>query len=125
MTMVSTDKDDKGTPIIVGYAITSGFNEKNIVDDDAPFNSNDKRGRYPYFVELTSGRFLKGPIKEEITLRELLVSYKPICIQIPNQASMKIYTHRQKSHLQATERAHDYIMKRLEILFKEHGYEEL
>lgn len=64
MTTVSTVKDDKGTPIIVDYAISSGFNEKNIVEDDAPFNSNDMRGRYPYFVELTSGRFLIGHIKK-------------------------------------------------------------
>jgi len=126
MTMVSTDKEDKGTPIIVGYAITSGFNEKNIVDDNAPFNSNDRRGRYPYFVELTSGRFLKAPIKEGITLRELARELQTGLYPNPKSNFNEIiYTHRQKSHLQVTERAHDYIMQRLESLFNEFGYDEL
>lgn len=126
MTMVSTDKNDKGTPIIVGYAITSGFNEKNIVDDNAPFISNDKRGRYPYFVELTSGRFLKAPIKEGITLRELARELQTDLYPNPKSNFNEIiYTHRQKSHLQVTEKAHDYIMQRLQSLFKEFGYDEL
>ncbi|MDP9739376.1 UNVERIFIED_ORG: hypothetical protein QFZ59_001206 [Bacillus sp. B2I3] len=126
MTMVSTDKGDIGTPIIVGYAITSGFNEKNIFDDIAPFNSNDRRGRYPYFVELTSGRFLKAPIKEGITLRKLARELQTdLYPNLKSNFNEIIYTHRQKSHLQITERAHDYIMQRLEALFKEHGYEEL
>lgn len=126
MTMVSTDKEDKGTPIIVGYAITSGYDEKNIVDDNAPFNSKDRRGRYPYFVELTDGRFLKAPIKEGITLRELARELQTYLYPNPKSNFNEIiYTHRQKSHLQVTERAHDYIMQRLESLFKEFGYEEL
>ncbi|MBE4907862.1 phospholipase D family protein [Bacillus luteolus] len=126
MTMVSNDKEDKGTPIIVGYAITSGFKEKNIVDDNAPFNSNNRRGRYPYFVELTRGQFLKAPIKEGITLRELARELQTDLYPNPKSNFNEIiYTHRQKSHLQVTERAHDYIMQRLETLFKEYGYEEL
>jgi hypothetical protein len=126
MTMVSTDKDDKGTPIIVGYAITSGFNEKNIVDDNTPFNLNDRRGRYPYFFELTSGRFLKAPIKEGITLRELARELQTDLYPNPKSNFNEIiYTHRQNSHLQVTKRAHDYIMQRLESLFNEFGYDEL
>lgn len=126
MTMVSTDKENKGTPIIVGYAITSGFNEKNIVDDNAPFDTKDRRGRYPYFVELTSGRFLKAPIKEGITLRELARELQSDLYPNPKSNFNEIiYTHRQKSHLQVTNRAHDYIMQRLNSLFNEFGYDEL
>ena len=126
MTMVSMDKQGNGTPIIVGYAITSGFNEKNIVDDNSPFNSKDRKGRYPYYVELKSGRFLKASIKEGITLKELARELQGGLYPNPKSNFNEIiYTHRQKSHLQITERAHDYIMQRLESLFKEHGYEEL
>ncbi|WP_335545342.1 phospholipase D family protein [Neobacillus drentensis] len=126
MTMVSTDKQGNGTPIIVGYTVTSGFNVKNIVDVNAPFNSKDRKGRYPYYVELKSGRFLKAPIKEGITLRELARELQGGLYPNPKSNFNEIiYTHRQKSHLQITERAHDYIMQRLETLFKEHGFEEL
>lgn len=126
MTMVSTDKHGNGTPIIVGYAVTSGFNEKNIIDDNSPFNSKDRKGRYPYYVELKSGRFLKAPIKEGITLRELARELQGGLYPNPKSNFNEIiYTHRQKSHLQITERAHDYIMQRLESLFNEHGYEVL
>ncbi|WP_033718382.1 phospholipase D family protein [Bacillus cereus] len=125
MTMVSTDKHNNGTPIIVGYAITAGFNEKNIVDDTAPFNQGDRK-RYPYYVELKSGRFLKAPIKEGITLRELARELQGGLYPNPKSSFNEIiYTHRQKSHLQITERAYDYIMQRLESLFKVHGYDEL
>jgi hypothetical protein len=126
MTMVSTDKQGNGTPIIVGYAVTSGFNEKNIVDDNSPFNSKDRKGRYPYYVELKSGRFLKSAIKEGITLGELARELQGGLYPNPKSNFNEIiYTHRQKSHIQITQNAHDYIMERLESLFKIHGYEEL
>ncbi|ADP34538.1 phospholipase D family protein [Bacillus atrophaeus] len=124
MTMVSRDKEDKGTPIIVGYATTSGFSERNVVNDKT--SSNADRNRYPYYVELLSGKFLKAPIKNGITLRELARELQTDLYPNPkSNFSEIIYTHRQKSHLQVTERAHDYIMQRLDTLFKEFGYEEL
>lgn len=125
MAMVSTDKNDNGTPIIVGYTKTLGFNEKNIINDTSPLKSKDK-GRYPYYVELSAGRFLKDPIKEGISLRELARELQGGLYPTPKSSFNEIiYTHRQKSHLQITERAHDYIMERLESLFKIHGYDEL
>jgi hypothetical protein len=124
MTMVSTDKEDKGTPIIVGYATTYGFSERNVVNDKT--SSNADRNRYPYYVELLSGKFLKAPIKNGITLRELARELQTDLYPNPKSNFNEIiYTHRQKSHLQVTERAHDYIMQRLDTLFKEFGYEEL
>jgi len=125
MTMVSIDKAGKGTPIIVGYAITSGFNEKNIIKEITPSDLKDRK-RYPYYVELESGRFIKAPIKEGITLRELARELQTDLYPNPKSNFNEIiYTHRQKSHLQVTERAHDYIMQRLQSLFKEFGYDEL
>ncbi|PGT88757.1 phospholipase D family protein [Bacillus sp. AFS040349] len=124
MTMVSTDKEDKGTPIIVGYAITSGFKENNVINDK--ISSNADRNRYPYYVELLSGKFLKAPIKNGITLRELARELQGNLYPNPkSNFSEIIYTHRQKSHLQITEIAHDFIMQQLDSLFSEHGYEEL
>lgn len=125
MTMVSTDSQGNGTPIIVGYATTSGFNEKNVINRTSSFDSKD-RERYPYYVELESGRFLKAPIKEGISLRELARELQGGLYPNPKSDFNEIiYTHRQKSHLQITERAHDYIMQRLESLFRDYGYDEL
>ncbi|KAA1186176.1 phospholipase D family protein [Paenibacillus sp. B2(2019)] len=123
MAMVSTDKKDKGTPIIVGYTKTLGFKENNIIKDTSPLQA---KKRYPYYVELSTGRFLKAPIKEGISLRELARELQGALYPNPKSNFNEIiYTHRQKSHLQITERAHDYIMERLESLFKIHGYDEL
>lgn len=125
MTMVSQDSSGKGTPIIIGYATTSGFKKENVIQGDAPFNSMDQ-GRYPYYVELDSGRFLKGSIKNGISLRELARELNVDLYPNPKSDFNEIiYTHRQKSHLQITKKANDYIIKRLESLFKIHGVDEL
>lgn len=121
MTMVTNDIDGNGTPIIVGYARTSGYKKENVIHGNAPFNTVD-HGRYPYFVELEEGRFLKGPIKYGISLRELARELNTDLY--PNHKdnfNKIIYTHRQKSHIQITKKAEDYIMQRLESLFKIHG----
>ncbi|OZQ73883.1 phospholipase D-like domain-containing protein [Paenibacillus odorifer] len=125
MTMVSTDSYNNGTPIIVGYAITSGYDEKNVITGTMSLNSKD-RERYPYYVELVGGRFLKAPIREGISLRELARELQGGLYPNPKANFNEIiYTHRQKSHLQITERAHDYIMERLNTLFAVHGFDEL
>lgn len=125
MTMVSNDVSGNGTPIIVGYAETSGYNKSNIIQGSAPFNSKDQ-GRYPYYVELVKGRFLKGPIKYGISLRELARELNVDLYPNPKtNFNQLIYTHRQKSHIQITEKAHDYIIQRLESLFKTHGVDEI
>jgi len=125
MTMVSRDLYGNDTPMIVGYVETSGYKKSNIVHGSAPFATKD-HGRYPYYVEFVKGRFLSGPIKNGISLRELA---RELNIDLyPNPKSdfnEIIYTHRQKSHLQITKRAHDYIIKRLETLFISHGVDEL
>lgn len=125
MAMVSSDIDGNGTPIIVGYAKTEGFNKNNIIQGNVPFNSKDY-GRYPYFVELKEGRFLKGPIKYGISLRELARELNADLYPNPkNNFNEIIYTHRQKSHIQITKKAHDYIIERLESLFKIYGVDEI
>lgn len=104
MTMVSQDSSGKGTPIIIGYATTSGFKKENVIKSDVPFNSKDQ-GRYPYYVELDSGRFLKGSIKNGISLRELARELNVDLYPNPKSDFNEIiYTHRQKSHLQITKK---------------------
>jgi HKD family nuclease len=125
MTMVSRDEDGEGTPIIVGYTKTQGYSVNNVINSDVPFNDKNI-GRYPYFVELFEGRFLKAPIKYGISLRELArelgsdlyPSHKSNFHEI-------IYTHRQKSHIQITPKAQSYIVKRLEDLFSKYGVDEI
>lgn len=120
MTMVSNDMNGDGTPIIVGYVETKGFQEENII------NSNDSNvkdnGRYPYYVELVNGRFLKAPIQYGISIRELARELnEDLYPNYKKNFSEIIYTHRQKSHIQITKKANDYIINRLESLFTEYG----
>lgn len=125
MTMVSKDDSGEDTPIIVGYTKSSGFNEKNITHGEVPY-SNNKNARYPYFVEMVEGRFLKAPIKYGISLRELARELGSDLY--PNKKSNFheiIYTHRQKSHIQITEKAQNYLIKRLEDLFMKYGVDEI
>lgn len=125
MTMVSNDTEGNATPIIVGFAEAKGFNKGNVIQGSVPFNSKDLN-RYPYYVELERGKFLKGPIKYGISLRELARELNEDLY--PNHKtnfSEIIYTHRQKSHIQITNKAHDYIMQRLENLFDIYGVDEI
>lgn len=122
MTMVSYDIDGKETLMIVGYATTSGFNEKM----DLRSSKENQELRYPYYVELENGRFLKSEIKYGISLKELARELSNDLYPTPKRNFNEIiYTHRQKSHIQITEKAKDYIINKLEELFKQYGVDEL
>lgn len=122
-------EDDQRHPVIyiVGYANTFGFQDQNKLDTKSykgtlPFNVE----RYPYYIELKDGRFLKGPIKNGIPLNEV-AAHMPNRLYPNSKGTLgdAMYAHRQKSHMRITEEAANYIQARLEVLFKEHGLEEI
>ena len=129
MATVSYDKNGVKTPMIVGYATAGGFDDSNVVDKNNKeylhFNN-----RYPYFIELYDARFLKTTISEGIPLIELCSTLKhnvyPKTQLKPNTPMKSILKrHHQKAHIQITPEARDYLIKRLESLFQESGYDDL
>lgn len=120
ITMVSNDIHGHETPIIVGYVESKGFKIGNTIN----FNdyNNKEHERYPHYVEFQNGRFLKAPIKYGISLRELARELnEELYPNYKKNFSEIIYTHRQKSHIQITQKANDYIINRLESLFNKYG----
>lgn len=61
---------NQGVPIIVGYAISKGFEESNIITKSDPRYAEWNKV-FPYYIELEQGRFLKAPIKYGISLSDL------------------------------------------------------
>lgn len=125
MAVVSQDQHGNPTPVIVGYATTSGFDDKNEINEADPFYKRNQ-GRYPYYVEVTNGRFLKSPIKHGISLIDLVRDLKQDVYPNGNKTESKIFTtHHQKSHIQITEKAKQYLIQKLEKRFLTYGVEEL
>lgn len=129
LTVVSKDKDENEVPIIIGYAEAKGFTENNKIDD------SDSRylkwnNRFPYYIEYTNGKFLNDNIMYGISLNELYreLNHKvyPATVNQPNILLENIKKrHHQKSHIQITEIAKEYLISKLNLLFEKHGYEEL
>ncbi|WP_410986527.1 phospholipase D family protein [Bacillus cereus] len=129
LTVVSKDKDGNEVPIIIGYAEAQGFTESNKIDD------TDSRylkwnNRFPYYIEYTNGKFLNDSIMYGISLNELYreLNHKvyPATVNQPNLRIENIKKrHHQKSHIQITDIAKEYLIKKLNNLFKIHGYDNL
>ncbi|MEZ7792180.1 phospholipase D family protein [Niallia circulans] len=129
LTVVSKDKDENEVPIIIGYAEAKGFTESNKIDD------SDSRylkwnNRFPYYIEYTNGKFLNDNIMYGISLNELYreLNHKVYPATV-NQPSIRLENikkrHHQKSHIQITDFAKEYLIRKLNLLFEKHGYEEL
>lgn len=120
MAVVSYDRHGNGTPMIVGYAETDGFHPENEIGPDDRFYK-ETSGRYPYYVRLHNGRYLYAPIKYGISLidlcRDLGVNLYPNKKQHPSEI---LATHHQKSHIQITEVARDYLINKLEEQIAKH-----
>lgn len=126
LTVVSKDKDETEVPIIIGYAEAKGFIESNKINETESMNHN----KFPYYIEYTNGKFLNDSIMNGISLNELYreLNHKvyPATVSQPNIQIENIKKrHHQKSHIQITEAAKEYLIKKLNLLFAKHGYEEV
>ncbi|MGX1902689.1 phospholipase D-like domain-containing protein [Thermolongibacillus altinsuensis] len=125
LTIVSYDEQGQPTPMIVGYAKTEGFNKDNVVDDadikDAPW-----KHRFPYYVELTSGKVINAPIKNGIRLVDLYNSIGKAAfpsLRKRNKVSQKTLQsmHFRRSHIRITQEAYNFLMDELNKRFSKYG----
>lgn len=121
LAVVSNDAQGNGTPIIVGYAQSEGFRDENVIGPNDNFYQRTQ-GRYPYFIQLHSGKYLNAPIKYGISLIELCRDLGPDLYPNGKQHPEEILsTHHQKSHIQITEKAREYIIKNLDERIEKYG----
>jgi hypothetical protein len=102
------------TPMIIGYAEAGGYKESNEIGPEDNFYIRTE-GRYKYFIELHNGRYLNTPIKNGISLiqlsRDLGADLNP---NDKKDHAEILSTHHQKSHIQITEVAKDYLLSKLD-----------
>lgn len=127
--VISKDSQGLPVPIIVGYAESKGFDEKNIINTNDPKLSS-WADRFPYYLEYVNGKFLDAPIKHGISLQDLYrdmgANTFPSTKGNPNIKAEQIrIRHHQKSHIQITEEARDYLLKKLGEIFNKYGYKEV
>lgn len=124
MAVVSNDDKGRETPIIIGYSTTNGFQENNVIGrNDRFYQKTD--GRYPYYIELQDAIYLKAPVKYGVSLLDLCrdVGFD---LYPRKKSSIKnlLSTHHQKSHLQITSIARDYLIRKLDELFVKYGSDQ-
>lgn len=125
--LVSYDKDNVPTPVIVGRANTTGFKSSNVFD-------RSKKGWeyfmeiYPYYIELTNFEVISGPTKNGISLLDI---YRKLKGKIyPSTFSENVtfekirQYHYQKDKIGITQYASNYIDSELDELFKKYGSEK-
>jgi hypothetical protein len=127
--LVSMDKDGTETPMIVGYAIAKGFDSNNVIHETER-DFKQWNGRYPYYIEFANAKFIKQPIRDGISLISLCNTLKdkvyPNTINNFNISIPQILKrHHQKPHIQITSFAKDYLVEKLDNLFKMNGYDEI
>jgi hypothetical protein len=118
--MAVVSKDAKGipTPMIVGYAEAGGYHDDNVIGPNDNFYIRTE-GRYKYFIELHNGRYLNTPIKNGISLVQLSRDLGSDLYPSDKKDHADILTtHHQKSHIQITEVARDYLIKKLEEIMR-------
>lgn len=125
-----SEKDGRGTPIIVGYAtVPDGFREENVISE-SDYNFKKWNNRFPYYIEYAEAKFLKAEIREGISLFELCEALRhdvyPGTQKDTSIPVSKINTrHHEKAHIQITKKAAEYLKRKLDRLFSIHGYDEV
>ncbi|WNF35225.1 phospholipase D family protein [Bacillaceae bacterium IKA-2] len=125
LTIVSYDEQERPTPMIVGYAKTSGYNKDNIATDTDIKEAAFKH-RFPFFVEFTSGKVIKAPIKNGIRLVDLYNSVgKATFPSLRKRKSVTQKTlqsmHFRRSHIRITQEATNFLMEELNRRFSDYG----
>lgn len=120
--VVVSHDNNRGTPIIIGYAEAGGYNEGNEIGPEDLFYQ-DTNGQYKYFIELYNAKYLSGPVLNGISMVHLCDVLRSDLYPTYKEDPAKILsTHHQKSHLQITKKARNHILKELHNLFETYGY---
>lgn len=125
LTIVSYDEQGRPTPMIVGYAMTDGFNRKNVTDDGEIKDSSWKH-RFPYYVEFTGGKVINAPIKNGVRLVDLYNSVGkatfPSLRKRKNVSQGTLQSmHFRRSHIRITQEAYDFLIDELNKRFNKYG----
>lgn len=125
LTIVSYDEQGRPTPMIVGYAMTDGFNRKNVADDGEIKESSWKH-RFPYYVEFTGGKVINAPIKNSVRLVDLYNSVGkatfPSSRKRKNVSQGTLQSmHFRRSHIRITQEAYDFLIDELNKRFNKYG----
>lgn len=125
LTIVSYDEQGRPTPMIVGYAMTDGFNRKNVADDGEIKDSSWKH-RFPYYVEFTGGKVINAPIKNGVRLVDLYNSVGkatfPSLRKRKNVSQGTLQSmHFRRSHIRITQEAYDFLIDELNKRFNKYG----
>jgi hypothetical protein len=126
--VVSYDKDNVPTPVIVGRAYTTGFDKNNEMTKGMK-GWKDYMSIYPYFIKLHDKEILNTPVKNGISLldmyRQLGGKTYPSTVD-KNISFEKLRTyHYQKDKIGITEYAEDYLNTELDKLFNKYGKESI
>lgn len=129
ITALSYDDKDRPSPMIVGRALTYGYDKKNIVTDDEILKDYTRKN-YPYYIEFKECKIIDTPIKNTIPLHILydVVGTKTFPSSAVNPKADRAYlnkVHSQKSHLRITQMAKEFLDKTMDEYFKKCGYIEL
>ncbi|MBL4930939.1 phospholipase D-like domain-containing protein [Clostridium paridis] len=129
ITALSYDHKDRPSPMIVGRALTYGYDKKNIVTDDEILEDYTRKN-YPYYIEFKECKIIDTPIKNTVPLHILydVVGTKTYPSSAVNPKADRVYlnkVHSQKSHLRITQMAKEFLDKTLDEYFKKYGKIEL
>ena len=125
LAVVSYNKQNKPTPVIIGRTKSKGFNAKNKM---SPKDKNYAKWmeRFPYYIELEQTEIIDTEVKNGISLLDL---YRDVGAKafpsmsgragISNQDITKL--HFRRSHLHITEEAKIYIDRKLDEIFRKYG----
>jgi len=122
LTAVSYNQEGNPSSIILGRARTKGYNSRNIAD--SLLQSEYKwMEHYKYFVELYDVELVDAPIKNCISMTEMIDDLgKDTYPSTASGKNIDMYkVHLQKSHLRITNKAKNYLDERLEELFTKYG----
>lgn len=125
LTIVSYDEQDRPTPMIVGYAMTGGFNRNNVAEPEEVKDSPWKH-RFPYYVEFTGGKVINAPIKNGVRLVDLYNSVGkatfPSLRKRKNVSQGTLQSmHFRRSHIRITQEAYDFLIDELNKRFNKYG----
>jgi len=126
LTIVSYDKEERPTPLIIGYAYTNGYKSKNAVSD-LDLQTSPWKVKYPYYLEYSNGKVMNSSIKNGIRLIDVYNSLGkltyPSLKNKKNTSLKNLYSmHFRRSHIRVTEEAKEHILEELNKLFKKYGY---
>jgi hypothetical protein len=129
LTIVSYDEQKKPTPIIIGYAKTSGFHKENVITDSDLIEAPWKH-RFPYFIEFTEGKVIQKAIENGVRLIDLYSAVGkatfPTLSKRKRVSQKTLHSmHYRRSHIRITQQASNFLVDELNKRFQDHGVIEL